>query len=175
MDIFTRNQTNNKTVIIDSFLDQDSLEYFQKTIIFKINNSVDKNIDEKFIYFNEDHQHKDICMKILNETQKYYDLSSCLGYELWSQSNTRPKNWHYDKDENLRDTRGIFKFPICSTVYYLVVNNVSGGRLLLDDDIITPKENRLVIFPPAIYHYVEKYEGERTSILINPWTSKLLD
>ena len=36
MDIFTRNQTNNKTVIIDSFLDQDSLEYFQKNKDLKI-------------------------------------------------------------------------------------------------------------------------------------------
>ena len=42
----------------------------------------------------------------------------------------------------------------------------------LEDDIIIPKSNRLVIFDPGIYHSVEKFKGIRRTYLINPWNRK---
>jgi len=43
----------------------------------------------------------------------------------------------------------------------------------LHEDTITPKENRLVIFPSATYHFVENFKGERTSLLVNPWSKRV--
>ena len=58
-------------------------------------------------------------------------------------------------------------------VYYPVVDNLEGGQLHLECDIITPKENRLVIFPPKTFHYVEPFTGKRVTLLINPWSKVL--
>ena len=38
-----------------------------------------------------------------------------------------------------------------------------------------PKENRLVIFSPGLYHGVEQFKGVRTSINVNPWNTRLYD
>ena len=38
---------------------------------------------------------------------------------------------------------------------------------------IKPKTNRLVLFEPGLKHRVEKFEGTRYSININPWRRRL--
>ena len=58
-------------------------------------------------------------------------------------------------------------------VYYLIVENLDGGQLHVEDDIITPKTNRLVIFSPGKYHYVQPFTGKRVSMLVNPWNRDL--
>ena len=58
-------------------------------------------------------------------------------------------------------------------VYYLIVENLDGGQLHVEDDIITPKANRLVIFSPGKYHYVQPFTGKRVSMLVNPWNRVL--
>ena len=39
----------------------------------------------------------------------------------------------------------------------------------MEDDIITPKTNRMIIFAAGARHYVEDFSGHRVSMLINPW------
>ena len=156
----------NRIIILDNFLEETFVSDLQK----KLNKD---NISETWYNKEEKHFYSDLCQIFLQETKNYYDLSNCIGYEIWTQNNTRPSDWHYDKDENFFNLTGNYKFPICSIVYYLNVNNLIGGLLHLDSCIITPKINRLVIFPPGVIHYVEEFLGERTSILLNPWDYRL--
>ena len=53
------------------------------------------------------------------------------------------------------------------------VENLKGGNLHIEDDIIRPKSNRLVIFSPKLDHFVEPLRGDRISLCINPWSIKL--
>ena len=133
----------------------------------------DKNINEEWCTFDKDHQFQDFCLKFIEIAENFYDMPSCVGYEFWTQNNSRPSEWHYDKDEDFLKEKGVLHFPLCSMVYYPVVENLEGGQLHLECDIITPKENRLVIFPPKTFHYVEPFTGKRVSLLINPWSKVL--
>ena len=58
-------------------------------------------------------------------------------------------------------------------VFYTKVKNLKGGELLIEDTIVVPKENRLVIFGPGLNHKVNEFQGERVSFNINPWNRKL--
>lgn len=119
---------------------------------------------------NYNHMHGNLCMNMLNYASLHFDITNHCGYELWSQYNTKPSTWHYDKDEFIKET-GVLAFPICSIIYYPYVDVISGGNLLIECGTeIAPKTNRLVLFSPGVYHSVEHFEGERVSILINPWT-----
>ena len=134
----------------------------------------EKDVDMDWCSFEYEHEFKDFCLQMIDIASKYYDLSSSIGYEFWTHDNTRPpEGWHYDKDEFLFNENGTYDYPLCSMVYYPVVQDLEGGQLHLECDIITPKENRLIIFPPKTYHYVEPFKGNRISLLVNPW-SKIL-
>ena len=115
---------------------------------------------------------------IIDVASKYYDTSKIVGYETWMHNNTRPEGdegdgWHYDRDELSYHVRKLFRFPILSAIFYLKVENLIGGRLLVEEEKITPKENRLVIFGPGRKHAVEEFSGDRVSITVNPWNRKL--
>ena len=43
----------------------------------------------------------------------------------------------------------------------------------VEDDIVTPKSNRMVIFSPKLNHCVEPHIGERIVLCVNPWSVKL--
>tara|TARA_B000000532_G_scaffold80000_1_gene63754 strand:- start:1762 stop:1944 length:183 start_codon:yes stop_codon:yes gene_type:complete len=58
-------------------------------------------------------------------------------------------------------------------VYYVYVDELRGGKLHIEDDVITPKSNRLVIFSPGKYHCVEPFLGKRITLCVNPWSEKL--
>ena len=108
----------------------------------------------------------------------YFDLSNLVGYEAWIHNNTIPvgdndDGWHKDRDELSYHVRKIFRFPICSMVFYTDIKNLQGGELLVEDTTITPKENRLVIFSPGLLHKVNEFEGKRVSLSINPWNRLL--
>ena len=126
-------------------------------------------------FFTEDEEHRNqvMCNGILKEINKYIPLSNSRGYEYWTHTNTRPLDKHQDKDEVAYLTKGISRFPMCSSVYYLTVDNLTGGELVFDNMRITPVENRLIIFKKALEHYVEPFEGTRVSIAVNPWETKL--
>ncbi len=153
----------SKTIIIDNLFDNSLIQ----NALEKLGSS---NVSESWYSINSNHNFKFLCESLLNECFNFYDLNECVGYEYWTQNNTRPSNWHYDKDEMYYESTGLFKYPICSIVYYLKVNNLEGGLLHLEDITILPKTNRLVIFPSGIKHYVEEFSGDRVSFLINPWS-----
>ena len=132
-----------------------------------------KNIPEKWYSLDEKHIFQDFCIQMINLSSQMYDLTSCVGYEFWTHYNTIPRNWHIDKDEQLKIKTGYTRFPLCSMVYYVYVDELRGGKLHIEDDVITPKSNRLVIFSPGKYHCVEPFLGKRITLCFNPWSEKL--
>jgi len=120
----------------------------------------------------QDHIYKEFCLSILDIAGQYFDLSNTIGYEFWGHNGTKP-DWHYDKDEALFEQKGELDFPLCSTAYYLEASNIIGGQLIVENDMITPKTNRLAIFSPGKYHTVQPYKGKRVSLLVNPWSHPL--
>jgi len=142
------------------------------TLSPELTDLVDEGLDDICWYnINQEHLHKDFCLYILDIARKYFDLSNAVGYEFWDKR--EDVGWHYDKDEELFHSHGKLVFPICSTIYYLKVDKVTGGQLAIESDIITPKTNRLVMFSPGQFHRVNPYKGKRVSLLINPWSHPL--
>ena len=62
---------------------------------------------------------------------------------------------------------------MCSIVYYLTVENLEGGELVINNVTITPKENSMIIFSSGLEHEVKDFTGTRVSIAVNPWETKL--
>ncbi len=155
-------------VIMDDVVDNST---FQSDCI-KLSES-GKNIPEKWYSLDEKHIFQDFCIQMINLSSQMYDLTSCVGYEFWTHYNTIPRNWHIDKDEQLKIKTGYTRFPLCSMVYYVYVDELRGGKLHIEDDVITPKSNRLVIFSPGKYHCVEPFLGKRITLCVNPWSEKL--
>ena len=136
-------------------------------------NTNETNFNERWYSLDEEHIFKDFCVQMVNVASNFYDLTSFIGYEFWSQNNTRPQNWHIDQDEQLVAKTNQTRFPLCSMVYYVKVNDLKGGKLHIEDDIITPKTNRLVVFSPQLNHCVVPFVGDRISLCVNPWSVKL--
>ena len=156
---------NNSILVFD-----DVLNNFSPSLLELINKPL-----ESLDWYSLDHKHKykDFCIEILTIASKYFDFSKIVGYEFWGQNNTKPGTWHYDKDEKLYSKKKELVFPVCSTIFYLEVSDLAGGRLFVENDVITPKTNRLVLFPPGKYHAVEDFTGKRVSLLVNPWDHKI--
>mgnify|MGYP006256260619 FL=1 len=137
------------------------------------NEQYSRYLNERWYSLDQEHHFQDFCVKMINIAASFYDFSTCSGYEFWSHYNTRPSDWHIDQDEQLKNITGQTRFPLCSMVYYAKVENLKGGNLHIEDDIIRPKSNRLVIFSPKLDHFVEPLRGDRISLCINPWSIKL--
>ena len=158
-------------IVLDDVVDFNST--FQSDSM-KILDEIDQpNINEKWYSLDEKHPFDSFCNSMVRVASQFTNLEDCIGYEFWTQKNTRPSKWHYDKDEQLKHNKNVVNFPLCSMVYYLIVENLDGGQLHVEDDIITPKTNRLVIFSPGKYHYVQPFTGKRVSMLVNPWNRDL--
>lgn len=123
-------------------------------------------------YFLQPKEEIECLIPLLNEAEKHFDLSECIGYEVWKQNNPE-LGWHKDKDEVLYKEEKTFLYPICTLVYYLRIEKILGGKLLFEDGTsIKPLQNRLVMFGPGIEHAVDEMftvDGHRDSIIINPW------
>ena len=133
----------------------------------------ESNLKEKWFSIDEEHLFQDFCIQMINLAGNFFDLNSCIGYEFWTHNNTRPRGWHIDQDEKLVNTTGQTSFPLCSVVYYVKVKDLKGGKLHIEDDIITPKSNRMVIFSPKLNHFAESFMGDRIVLCVNPWSVKL--
>ena len=158
-------------IILDDIIDLKS--NFQRDSVRVLDELNEPNINEKWYSLDEQHPFDNFCNSMIGVANQFINLDSCVGYEFWTQKNTRPSKWHQDKDEQLNGNKSILSFPLCSMVYYLIVENLEGGQLHVEDDIITPKTNRLVIFSPGKNHYVQPYTGTRISMLVNPWNRVL--
>ena len=158
-------------IILDDVVDLNSS--FQNDIIEVFNERKQNNFVETWYSLDKDHIFRDFCLQMILKGHQYVDLTSCIGYEFWTQNNTKPGGWHQDRDEQLSNKTGELSFPLCSLIYYPIVENLQGGQLHVEDDIITPKTNRLVILSAGIWHYVEEFTGNRISFLINPWNKTL--
>ena len=152
--------------IVDNALTKDEVKALEK---FIDENEFSSNDQYRYDYISAIHP-------ILKHANDYIDLSNARYYEVWEQNCTRPAGWHRDKDEVLFNSLRIENvYPLISTIYYLKVENVVGGRLLMRDarlgvkEYITPIQNRLVMFGPGLEHYVEPYTGYRHSVMCNPW------
>ena len=156
---------NNSILVFDVVLNN-----FSPSLLELINKPL-----ESLDWYSLDHKHKykDFCIEILTIASKYFDFSKIVGYEFWGQNNTKPGTWHYDKDEKLYSKKKELVFPVCSTIFYLEVSDLVGGRLFVENDVITPRTNRLVLFPPGKYHTVEDFTGKRVSLLVNPWDHEI--
>ena len=158
-------------IILDDVVNLNSS--FQRDIINVFSERRQKNFPEKWYSLDEEHIFRDLCIQMIEKSNYYVNLTSCIGYEFWTQNNTRPSTRHQDKDELLKERTGEYSFPLCSLIYYPLVENLQGGQLYLEDDIITPKTNRLVIISAGMWHCVQKFTGKRISFLINPWNKTL--
>ena len=151
--------------IFDKFLGDES----HLTEVFSKNKSLRLRWHNK----GEVHKYSKFCNYILDFVSRYFNLESTVGYEFWGHFNTKPQSWHYDKDEKVFEKDKKLNYPLCSIIYYLDISDLEGGSLLIEDDKIAPRKDRLIIFPPGKYHKVEQFKGTRKSLLINPWNYKL--
>jgi len=151
-------------IILDDIVD--NFDELQKDLLKLLDGS---NILPKWYNLDTEHPCKDICLYLISIAQKYYDLSKCNGYEFWLNNNSRSSKWHIDKDERMKHEKGILSYPLCTMVYYIIVDNVVDGKLEMRDVIIEPKNNRLIMFPSGIEHYVQPFSGNRASLVVNPW------
>lgn len=109
--------------------------------------------------------------KILDVCREHFDLRSAVGYEMWRNSSN--PDWHVDKDEKLYKESERFKFPLCSAVYYAMIDNLVGGEFYTADMRCFPRTNRLLLFSPGIHHGVSPFVGTRVAVSLNPWTRKV--
>tara|TARA_B100001996_G_scaffold196885_1_gene150826 strand:- start:1010 stop:1522 length:513 start_codon:yes stop_codon:yes gene_type:complete len=152
----------------DVVLDKDVLE-------LRLDRDEQLYFPEKWYDVDTEHRYQKACLSLVETVSNYCDMSKFSGYEFWIHHNTRPQEWHIDKDERALKETGVISCPLCSIVYYPLVEDVTGGRLcLLDEDlgtdvVIVPKQNRLVVLPSGQRHYVEPFEGRRVAFIVNPW------
>ena len=136
--------------IIDGVFANHQLEKFSKTI----NRSTEPFVSgyaskegEGFFENSENHPNSFMCNTMKNYANKFFELQNTKGYEYWTHVNTKPNDTHQDKDEVAYLTKGISRFPQCSTVFYLEVENLKGGELVFtnggtkNNSLKTLKEN----------------------------------
>ena len=151
-------------IIVDNVFNPKELEEYKKFIkSTKIHRWYHKDQIDKY------------STKLIEIIDKYFNTLKVKGYEFWLHNNTRPtEGWHYDKDEVRWERNHRLSVPMFTIVFYLKVDNLTGGKIKLENGIeIQPRENRMIIFEKRIKHRVEEFTGERHSIIINPWDRKL--
>lgn len=112
--------------------------------------------------------------RLIDHAQKFFNLASMVGTEIWSNVNEVVPHWHVDKDEKLHEETGQMSYPLCTILYYPIVDdNLEGGRITLYEEnsvVITPKTNRVVFFSSDIPHIVEPFNGKRVSVVSCPFS-----
>jgi hypothetical protein len=140
-------------------------------MIVVIDNAVDvfnKPVNERLEFYEigENHECKPMCEKLLTRAKQFYDLSSMVGYDFWGHTNNK-LDWHYDRDENIKDH---VSCPLFSIVFYSLIRDLRGGELVFEDGTtVIPKSNRAVFFDPFIKHKVNPSTGTRVSYNVNPF------
>lgn len=152
-------------IVLDNIFASNQIKIFKEGITPSMQ-------EVSFFSYGDKHASSSMCNRILEKAHKYVPLENSIGYEYWTQQNTTPAGKHQDKDERAFG-KGITRFPMCSIVYYLTVENLVGGELVFDNVTVKPKENSMVIFKKGLEHHVNDFTGNRVSIAVNPWETKL--
>ena len=150
--------------VIDNVLTEDELREFEEQVAGL--NSIDKLVQYEHIQF---------VHPLLKVASQYFDLTECAGYEIWQHNKTEGfLPWHHDRDEILYAKKKIVSHPVCGIVYYVTIDeDLKGGELLFENnERVSPKSNRMVLFDSILLHSVEHYTGRRHSVNINPWNEK---
>lgn len=149
--------------VIDDVLTEDELGEFEEQV------AVLNNIDKLVQY-----DHIEFAHPLLKVASQYFDLTECAGYEIWQHNKTEGSlPWHHDRDEILYTMKKIVSHPVCGMVYYPRIENLKGGELVFEnDEKVSPKKNRMVLFDATLKHCVKEYTGRRHSVNINPWNEK---
>jgi len=132
-----------------------------------------KQGEMEWFLMDEQTENDDFIYSIFMMAEKVFDMEKVWGYEIWEKVNVST-HLHLDKDEKLYERRGVLSYPICSVIYYYDVEDLVGGELVSPGNwSIIPKQNRLVIFGPAVPHQVLDFTGTRKSVLVNFWQERL--
>ena len=173
-----------KVVILDDIFTVNQLHFFKCQLL---NSYKGEATDKPFVSgyknainsgwfdFDDPHDNSIVCEKLLNIAERYYpEIKDIRGYDFWAHYNTRPQEWHFDKDETAYLKYGVERFPVCTIIYYLEVDLQEGGNLIIEPGIkIKPRTNRMILMASGVYHFVEEYTGERIGVNINPWCTKM--
>ena len=158
-------------IVIDDYLSKSELEKFQKYFYEKaediFGNEMEKPSSRQWFDCWDKHKFSDICKDLFLLSSQYFDNSKCIGYEFWVRKNSRPDSWHFDIDEKAKKL-GKTSYPTCTIIFYPEVSHLNGGRIHIEDTIITPKTNRVIIFSANVEHFVEEFTGKRCGILVLP-------
>ena len=149
--------------VIDDVLTEDELREFEEQV------AVLNNIDKLVQY-----DHIEFAHPLLKVASQYFDLTDCAGYEIWQHNKIEGSlPWHHDRDEILYTMKKIVSHPVCGMVYYPRIENLEGGELVFEnEEKVSPKKNRMVLFDATLKHCVKDYTGRRHSVNINPWNEK---
>ena len=149
--------------VIDDVLSEDELKEFEEQVIGL--NNIDLLVQFEQIKF---------VHPLLEVASQYFDLTKCCGYEIWQHNKTEGSlPWHHDRDEILYAKKKIASHPVCGMVYYPRIENLKGGELVFEnDEKVSPKKNRMVLFDATLKHCVKEYTCRRHSVNINPWNEK---
>jgi len=153
---------------IDNFLSQQEASQVFKEKTFKPFTCRWHDLPSKSFYHN----------KVLDEVKdEFADITNAIGLEEWHQD----AHWflpeeHVDKDEVLYAETGETRYPLCSAILYLQVDNLVGGNLKLvrDDVEIIPTTGKLVLLAPGVLHKITDFiSGKRISLNLNIWDKPL--
>jgi len=153
-----------KLVIVDDILSvndayQISEQIFNRQSTYSVLNWANKN------------EILDCMMPLITEASKYFSIENYVGIEWWAHDskNKYPHDWHYDMDDSSWYRKKELKFPLCTIIYYSLIQDLQGGRLLTEDITVTPKTNRCIFMAPGLFHKVEDYINGRHMLAICPW------
>jgi hypothetical protein len=151
-------------IIEDNFLNEEELAEFQllsKLDSFRIKVDSYDNVDP-------------ISKKIIDFAREHFDFTNFHICEMWTNYNNVTLVEHTDHDMNHFVHTGQERYPICSIVFYPLVENIKGGQLKIQKHSIEPKTNRILCFGPGIKHSILPFEGTRVSIVYNLWEHDIL-
>ena len=147
-------------IIKDDFLSEKELAEYQnmcKTKSFNLQTIEYDNLDKG-------------SKKIIDFAKQYYDFANLNICEMWTNYNTVTPVLHTDHDMVHFIKTGEEKYPICTIIFYPLVEDVIGGKLKIKNQEVEPKTNRLVCFPKGVPHQVQSFIGTRVSVVYNPWS-----
>lgn len=108
---------------------------------------------------------------LVDIARDFFHMQQIVGCEM--HINHKTPLMHYDKDEGLFAETGKLSFPLCSIVWYPLVDMENGELIFPTSDVtVKPKTDMLVIFDSKLLHGGKSFTGIRKSVGINPWSKK---